>query len=194
MGESIPLLSGVRQGSILAPILFAVYVDELLSSITDSGLGCHVKHIPLNIFMYADDLILSSSSVHDLQKMVNICTNSLESLNMKINEKKSICIKFGPSFVYLPYKISIASSVIPWSNKLRYLGSNFIAGRHLCCDLHPVKAKFFGALNAIFGKLGPSPPIHVALSLVFSKCSPILLYGLESLNISKAQQNNIDYI
>jgi len=83
---------------------------------------------------------------------------------------------------------------MPWSSVYRYLGKNFSAGKSLRCDLHPVKAKYFGALNAIFSKIGLSSSPQVTLAIIFFKCVPILLYGLESVSLTKAQYSNIDFV
>ena len=32
---------GTRQGSVLSPTLFSVYMDDLLSCLRKSGVGCH---------------------------------------------------------------------------------------------------------------------------------------------------------
>ena len=61
------LTSGVRQGGILSPALFAVYVDDVLNKLENSKLGCVIKNKCVNSFMYADDLILLSISIHDMQ-------------------------------------------------------------------------------------------------------------------------------
>ena len=33
--------NGVRQGSVLSPILFSVYLDSLLVDLSKSGVGCY---------------------------------------------------------------------------------------------------------------------------------------------------------
>jgi len=100
---------GVRQSSILTPILFSVFIDDLLRELGESNLGCHVKHVPLNIFMYADDLVILTSTISDLQAMVNIAFTTLSKLKMKVNEKKSACMRVGPLFRTQPCNITIGS-------------------------------------------------------------------------------------
>ena len=34
--------NGVKQGAILSPILFSVYMDELFERLEKSGVGCHM--------------------------------------------------------------------------------------------------------------------------------------------------------
>ena len=37
--------NGVRQGGILSPLLFSVYIDELLNKLQNSGFGCRIEHL-----------------------------------------------------------------------------------------------------------------------------------------------------
>ncbi len=70
--HQVKLTAGVRQGGVLSPLLFAVFVDDLLVKLRNSSLGCYIKGICLNAAMFADDLLLLSISVCDLQRMVNV--------------------------------------------------------------------------------------------------------------------------
>ena len=60
-------------GDVLSPF-FNLYVDELIYELEASDTGCCVcgKFIGCTI-MYADDLLLLSASVSDLQYMLDIC-------------------------------------------------------------------------------------------------------------------------
>jgi len=50
--------NGVKQGGVLSPILFFVYIDELLVLLSKSTLGCHVGSCYIGALGYADDLTL----------------------------------------------------------------------------------------------------------------------------------------
>ena len=65
------LQGGVRQGGVLSPILFLIYVDNILVKL--GSYGCVVKGLSMSAFMYADDLILLSPSILELQHMVDLC-------------------------------------------------------------------------------------------------------------------------
>jgi len=54
---------GVRQGGIMSPILFNLYVDDLIELLGDSGYGCYVSKTFIGCIMYADDLILVSPTI-----------------------------------------------------------------------------------------------------------------------------------
>ena len=89
--------SGVRQGGTLSPLLFNIYVNSLLDSLRSSDLGCHLRGKFIGCIMYADDLLLLSASLNDLQSMLNICTDVAVQLSITFNASKSKCIIIGPN-------------------------------------------------------------------------------------------------
>ena len=50
--------NGVKQGGVLSPVLFCVYIDGLLMSLYRAGLGCYISHMFVGALAYADDLVL----------------------------------------------------------------------------------------------------------------------------------------
>ncbi len=55
----IPILQGdVRQGAILSPLLYSIYVDELLDTLSLNQIGVSIKEVFVGSPMYADDLAL----------------------------------------------------------------------------------------------------------------------------------------
>ena len=74
LSEPVPLTAGVRQGGVLSPLLFSTYIDILLSELQKSNIGCYINSKCFNSFLYADDLLLLSNSVTDLQLLFNTVT------------------------------------------------------------------------------------------------------------------------
>ena len=188
------LPNGIRQGSILSPMLFSVYTSDLLEKLQNSKLGCHIHFISFNAFMYADDLLLLSLSLSDLQTMVTICLEELKKLDMCINIKKSGIIRIGKSYLATVSDIFAGETPVPWGKDMTYLGICFLAGKDIRYDFHKTKSKYFGALNSLLGKIGTKSKETLTLSLVTSKCFPILTYGLEAMRINKTQLSNLSYV
>ena len=84
LSDKKSLSCGVRQGGILSPILFSLYVDLVLTKLESSNSGCFLGYQCLNSFLYADDLILLSISVDHLQKLFNTCSDVLRELDLPI--------------------------------------------------------------------------------------------------------------
>ena len=64
--DSFPLLNGVKQGAVLSPILFTIYIDGLLDRLKQSGVGCHIGRTYADAFGYADDIALLDPSLSGL--------------------------------------------------------------------------------------------------------------------------------
>ena len=75
LSGSFSVKKGVRQGAVLSPTLFSLYMNKLLIQLEQSGVGCHVGNYYYGSSAYADDLLLLSPSRNGLQKMFTICEN-----------------------------------------------------------------------------------------------------------------------
>jgi exonuclease III len=177
---------GVRQGSVLSPYLFAVYLDELADRRSNGRFSY--------IILYADDILLVSSSLCELQILLHACERELKWLDMAINVNKSCCIRIGPRFGVKCIAIStINGDTLPWVTELRYLGIYLIHSRVFCCSHDQAKRAYHRSLNAIFGKVGRIASEEVVLQLVSSKCLPILMYGTEACGLKKSDIRSLDF-
>ena len=59
---SFGVLNGIRQGSILSPCIFAMYIDELLIELRSLGVGRHIGGVFLGAAGFADYVILLAPS------------------------------------------------------------------------------------------------------------------------------------
>ena len=126
----LTVLSGVRQGGILSGHLFNIYVNDILSALRRSDLGCHIRNLFLGALMYADDLLLLSSSITELQKMLDICSFTGKQLGIEFNPSKSKCLVIGPNLNLDPVYLKIGNLDLPWSEKLDYLGITITSGKN----------------------------------------------------------------
>ena len=125
----------MRQGSVLSPFLFAVYLDDI---------WVNRQIIPsYYIIIYADDILLISSSICELQRIFDICESELMWLDMVISVKKSCCMRVGPRNDYTASNIATCDGhKLPWSNEIRYLGTYIgytVQSRQFVCSLDRAK-------------------------------------------------------
>ena len=100
--ECFQMVNGTRQGSVLSPYLFGIYMRDVSASVTTSGVGCYIGSMSCTIILYADDIVLLSPSWCSLQKLIDICISVTAKLDMIFNAKKSVSMIFAPFFGVLP--------------------------------------------------------------------------------------------
>ena len=65
--------NGTRQGSVLSPYFFGVYLDNLLKRLRQLQLGCYVAGVWMGACAFADDIALLAPGRQVLQKMIKEC-------------------------------------------------------------------------------------------------------------------------
>ena len=192
LSNVVLLESGVRQGGILSPLLFTVYVDSILHSLSMSNLGCYINFVCHNSFMYADDLLLLSPSVTRLQELFHFCEQKFSALDLPINVNKCQCIRIGSRYKTNCAKIVGQGKEIDWVDKIRYLGVDIVQGSKFVLCFSEAKRKFFYTANTILGNLGNRSPV-VLLHLIMAQALRHLTYGLTAVVLSKAEINNLSF-
>jgi len=56
--HSFKVENGVKQGGIASPVLFCVYLDELLQRLHESSVGCNIGSVFVCALAHADDIAL----------------------------------------------------------------------------------------------------------------------------------------
>ena len=84
---------GVRQGCILSPLLFNIFLCDLAKSLLeiDSPVG------KINSVFWADDLVMFSDTEEGLQKLLKILEAYCKENELTINTKKTKCMVFNSS-------------------------------------------------------------------------------------------------
>ena len=89
------MTNGVKQGGILSPSLFCIYINDLLDILKEKGIGCYIGSNYCGALSYADDLILMCPSIQGTQEMLNVCEKYANTHKIKFNVSKSQIIVFN---------------------------------------------------------------------------------------------------
>ena len=123
--------------------------------------------------------------------MIDICLNELSDLDLAINLKKiSLYTIWQESNVHCCTAM-INDVSIPWSNNLKYLGIVFVSGNKMSFDFKLSRSKFFRSFNSIFSKISKANET-VIVSLIKSNCIPILMDGVEALDLNKSTLHSLN--
>lgn len=182
---------GVRQGGVISPTLFCLYVDDTLAKL--SKYGCKINNISFGAIMYADDLALLAPSVAELNYMAQLCCEYLNKINLKLNAKKSCCIRIGPRFASKCSNIVTKHGIIEWAKEVKYLGITILSGKSFKVDFSEAKCKFYKSFNALYSRMGKTLDINVLVHLTQTIAIPMITYGLEGLNINKSTLASLDF-
>ena len=87
--DIFPCNRGVRQGCLLSPVLFALYLNDLNRYIQASSQGVMLNDIPVHSLLYADDLVLIARDREDLQSQLNALDKFSKSPKMEVNMDKT---------------------------------------------------------------------------------------------------------
>ena len=190
--KEFKVAAGVRQGGILSPILFNLYVDDLIIELKHKGDGCYVLNCFVGCIMYADDLILLSPSVTGLQNMLNTCSVYGAHNDIVFNSVKTVSVAIGPRprIISNTRPVNIDKRPIQWVEQFKYLGVTFNAKCTLTVDVLSIKRRFYAALNSLMaGCRATVEPVKV--QLVTSFCLPLLTYSIGALELSNGAVNEL---
>ena len=86
---------GVRQGCSLSPILFNIYLNDLLTEVEDKRHSVQLGDEQyITCLAYADDILILSKSAIGLQRSLDILDRFCNTWNMKVDIEKTKCITF----------------------------------------------------------------------------------------------------
>lgn len=175
-GSYMKIEQGVRQGGILSPFLFKLYIDNVIQRLSEQSVGCQLGFLRINVIAYADDIVILADTQEHLEYLYNILEDDINKLKLSMNKTKSKCIIFRKTIGNNPVReIRLKEDNFEVVTKYKYLG-HFV---HECLtDDDDVKFRlnnFHSKFNSIFRNFN-KVSIETFLFLFNAYCLPD--YGL----------------
>ena len=162
--------NGVRQGSIISPSLFGVYMDEFSRGLSGIPVGCYLNGNLINHLLYADDMCLLSPSAHGLSELLNQCERIASSLSIVYNTRKTQCMLFLPT----RYKNLCAPTTtlydepLAYAKKVKYLGHWITPDLRDDLDIEQKVKAIYSRGNTLIRRFSScSPEVKVLLFKLF---------------------------
>jgi hypothetical protein len=177
--DSFSTCNGIRQGGVISPVLFCIYIDELLLKLARKGSGCWVGSHYYGALGYADDLTLLSPSVSGLRAMLNICEEFAEEYSVKYNAEKTVCLLFNKADTNKP-SVKLCNEELKWVESTKHLGTYLDSNMTESTEIRRKKHDLVQRVNYVVSTLGNCK--DAIIKQVFnSKCAHF--YGCQSWNL-----------
>ena len=181
LSHPIPILRGVKQGSVLSPLLFIIVVDGLLQNLRNENAGLSILGTFVGGAAHADDVRTIASSKDTVRSQTDIINRFTLQNNLKLNSAKTEIVKITRQPFY-PEQINVDNCAITTVAKAKCLGvwwsHNLSAHRSIQENICKARKAFFafGKVDAFHGHLNP-----LSATSIYKTCVlPILLYGSET--------------
>ena len=179
--ETFTITAGVRQGGILSPDFYSIYVDDLLLQLEASSKGCYYYRVFAAALFYADDMAILAPSIKGLDYLLSICGEYCDEWDICLNAKKSRNLYFGKRTV-ISHIVTLNGKKIKWANEWVYLGITLRSSKIFDCSVTDRIKKFYRRTNSIFRIDGMSNDM-VMLRLIETHCIPLLTHAIEIVHV-----------
>ncbi|CAC5365154.1 unnamed protein product [Mytilus coruscus] len=192
IGDSFQIHQGVRQGEILSPFLYKVYVNYLLDDLKSHSLGLKIGTTYVGCPTCADDVAFISNCEQELQCMLSVTNHHANQSRVTINPSKT-------KAVILNKPKNVNRSDLQWT-----LGNNSIYPSEDTTHLGLIRAEIkengvniearisiarrtlYSLMNTgLHGTNGLNP--QTSYKIYQSYVIPRLLYGMEILPLNQKQ-------
>ena len=132
LSEFIRSTIGVKQGCLLSPTLFGIYIDELeafLQEHTQEKDGCLLHQVLISILLFADDIVLISSSPEGLQRQLDALALFCELRKLTVNRSKTKVMIFNGVKKNLDFRFLFKGEEVEITSTYTYLGVQFSGPR-----------------------------------------------------------------
>lgn len=197
MSNKLPLKAGVPQGSILSPLLFNLFVNDLPQDISK-----------VLLFQYADDTVLLSKhisynkAISTLQDNVRKTVSWFANNCLEVNPVKTKLVCFrsplklasidAPVFLHAHNCFPCRCVPVAYADSVKYLGVFFDSGlswhsqlSHVCDRLRSAAWLFFHIRSIV--------PFHVKKAIAHALVYSVLRYGITVFAFCSARwQSRVD--
>ena len=180
--------SGVKQGSVISPLLFIAYMDEVTArfneGFTQRGEG--------DVMIYADDIAVWSENKQGVVEALERWDTVLTEAGLKMNVTKTEIMKVSRNQEEEEVIVEIRGNRIKNVSEVKYLGSVFSSHGNNKEEINDRIVQCTKATGALY----PLPkdqhvPLKAKKVIFESIITPTLMYGSETWTMNKKERSKI---
>lgn len=151
LGESFSVTQGVGQGTILSTKNYKAYINDLIDELTSANIGLHIGDMCIASPYCADDSILLSNTIVDIQTQLYISEEYAERERYAIHPTKSQCISFGAPHC----SVELSGKNVPCTEQITHLGITRHRDSHGNLTLDPfIEEKISSSSRVAYALMG----------------------------------------
>ena len=180
--EWFTIKTGVRQGGVISPLLFIIFMDRCMKEINENN--------DWKTFAYADDVAVICDTEQGLQDAVNRWNVVMNEYGMKINVNKTEVMNISREKKQLD--INIGNEQLKQVTNFEYLGVKMDEENRQELEINNRTSKYNQNLSALYPLIkDKNIPTKCKVIIYSTILRPILTYGSESWSLTTKLKSRI---
>lgn len=179
--------TGLRQGSVLSPLLFIMVMDEIVKKTKEAYGDKEMK-----ILLFADDVVIWGKNSKEVQEQLDVLNENIEKYGMKISTDKSKTMVMSRGERQGKGTVKIGSQSLEIVDSFKYLGSELMQNARLDMEIsrrvQQSNAFYQSVRKLVWSKEVPRKSKELMYKLYYV---PILIYAAESWTLTSRQESRI---
>ncbi len=196
--KSYQVNQGVRQGGILSPHLYKLYINQLLDTLTEHKVGLEIGNIYLGTPTCADDQLLLAADGTELQNMLDCANAYAEKHQYHLHPTKSKMTHHIKSKINRSKNVDgswkLGEEPITQDSQYTHLGLDWSEGK----TTPDIPSKIKGARGAAYAMMGVG--LHgqngldpsTSVKLIQTYITPRLIYGLDGVVLQRKDIESLE--
>jgi hypothetical protein len=196
LSPAFTVTRGVAQGSVLSPILYAIFSNGLLSGLASQPEQVLMGRRAISSLAYADDLAPIAAGPGGLQSKLDCISAHAAEMGYEHNNKKSAVMVMGSPLRWSSDTWSLGGRPLPLVTLYKYLGLEEQSSGSWCSVIDRLLAKAKGVAAKLRGAgcvAAVMSPRHARL-LFYALARPHLEFGCEIWTPSRHQEAQLERV